>query len=298
MRRLAIVFACLVALTMLGFAGIGETLAYNNYHFVVTPGDLADGPTFDNGRGGKRFGYDPDSVKPLAVNQAGPTGFGDSCFWADVQGSAAGGGVDYTAIRLSPRDIFGVSDVTISDLSEISYYTKWVSDLDWQLKIYTEGEEAGDWYGYRFNFTRPNFGDNAWNQSSTLASGNLRVSDIATKTTGGSTTVPGTGLLTDLDTGFGDKNILFMDIISSYMTNSPPGDSYLDGIRIELDNGDTATMDLATPEPASLIAWSLIGATAAGLSVWRRRRRGATRMPWSAENRQAIREIVDGRRNG
>ena len=211
--------------------------------YTVTPNDLADGPTFDNGQGGVPFGYDPDSVKPEGVLLAGPAGFGDSCFWADVQGSAAGGGVDYTAIRLSPKDIFGVSDVTISDLLEISYYTKWVSDLDWQLKIYTEGEESGDWYGYRFNFTRPDFGDNAWNLSST--EDNLLVNDIATKTTGGSTTVPGTGELSDLYTDFGDKKILFIDIISSYMTASPPGDSYLDGVRIELNSGDSATMDLA-----------------------------------------------------
>ena len=50
------------------------------------------------------------------------------------------------------------------------------------------------------------------------------------------------------------------------------------------------------PEPASLIIWGLLGAGAAGLGVVRRRRRGATGTPWSEENRQAIRRIVDGGR--
>ena len=50
------------------------------------------------------------------------------------------------------------------------------------------------------------------------------------------------------------------------------------------------------PEPASLIIWSLLGAGFAGGAMARRRRR---RAPWSDENRQAIRRIVDhGRLNG
>ena len=234
-------------------------------NYDVSPGDLADGPTFDNGRGGVPFGYDPDSVKPTGSNQTGPAGYGDSCFWADVQGSAAGDGVDYTAIRLSPRDIFGTAGLTLGEISDISYYTKWISDLDWQLKIYTEGEEAGDWYGHRFNFSRPDFGNNDWNQSS--ANDNMLVYDIATKTTGGSTVIPGTGKLTDLHANFGNKEILFIDIISSYMTDSPPGDSYLDGIEIRLDAGDVATMNLV-PEPTTI---ALLGFGA--LSLIRRKRR-------------------------
>ena len=252
---------CAVVGMILAISGVAQATIYT---YDVSPGDLADGPTFDNGRGGVPFGYDPDSVKPTGSNQTGPAGFGDSCFWADVQGSAAGGGIDYTAIRLSPKDIFGVTDVTIGDLDEISYNTKWVSNLDWQLKIYTEGEEEGDWYGQRFNFTRPTFGDNAWNLSST--DDNLVVYDIANKTTGGSTAIPGTGTLSDLATNFGDKKILFIDVISSYMTASPPGDSYLDGIGIELDGGDIASINLV-PEPATLCLLGL-----GGLLLRRKRR--------------------------
>jgi len=251
--------------TVIGFL-LAISTAAQAVSFTVTPDDLADGPTFDNGQGGEPFGYDPDSVKPLGSFQAGPSGFGNSSFWADVQGSAAGGGTDYTAIRLSPKDIFGMDDVTIGDLLEISYYTMWESDLDWQLKIYTESTTK--WYGYRFNFTRPNFGDNAWNLSSTDT--NLTVSDIFDKVANGYVSVPGTGLLSDLDANYGSENILFIDIISSYMTDSPPGDSYLDGIGIRLVSGDTATIDLAAvPEPATML---LLGTGLIGLAGFRRKK--------------------------
>jgi len=204
----------------IGFLLAVSTAAQAISYTVITPNDLADGPTFANGQGGVPFGYDPDMPPPIGSFQPGPIGFGNSSFWSDVQGSAAGGGRDYTAFRMSPKDIFGVSDVTISDLFEISYYTKWESDLDWQLKIYTEGD-ATHWYRYRFNFTRPMPSDHNWHNYVTDT--DLIVSDVYDKYVPGYVTVPGTGLLSDLDTLYGTEKILFIDIISSYATNSPPG---------------------------------------------------------------------------
>ena len=243
---------CLVVTMILVVSSVAQATIFN---YDVSPGDLADGPTFLNGRGGEKFGYDPDSVKPIGSSQTGPAGFGDSCFWADVQGSAAGGGVDYTAIRLSPRDIFGVSDITISELFEISYYTKWNSDFDWQIKIYTEDvTPTVEWYQTRIEWNRPSPVDNNWNQYTTDG---LKIGKLTLKV-GGDQTIPGTGLLSDLDTVYGTEKILFIDIISSYMTASPPGDSYLDGISIQLDNGDIATMNLV-PEPATMVLLGLGG---------------------------------------
>jgi len=211
------------------------------FSYDVAPSDLADGPSFDNGHGGEPFGYDPDSLPPQGSSQEGPAGFGSGCFWADVQGSAAGDGVDYTAIRLSPKDILGVADVTISDLTEISYYTKWISDLDWQIKIYTNtlpGQTSG-WYGHRFNFERPVPADNEWHQYDTT--NDLAVDWIAGV---GGDIYPVNVYLTDLAVDYGTETIMYIDIISSYMTASPPGDSYLDGIEMELDSGATASINL------------------------------------------------------
>ena len=49
----------------------------------------------------------------------------------------------------------------------------------------------------------------------------------------------------------------------------------------------------AVPEPATLLVWSLLGATSwLGMRVWRGGQR-ISRRSWSPENRQAILEIID-----
>ena len=64
-------------------------------------------------------------------------------------------------------------------------------------------------------------------------------------------------------------------------------DFTLNGVPIQLEDGFTVI-----PEPSSVAA--LIGLLATGGGLWlRRRRRGARRAPWSDENRQAIRQIID-----
>jgi hypothetical protein len=223
----------------------GVVNATGTFNYTVAPSDLADGPTFANGQGGVPFGYDPDMPPPRGSSQFGPVGFGYSCFWSDVQGSAAGGPRNYTSFRMSPKDIFGLTDVTINDLAKISYYTKNMDTdkIDWQLKIYAESNLK--WYGYRFNFTRPDNPDNEWHLSGTNT--NLRVSDIYDKEAGGPVLVPDDGELSDLYVGYGAEKILFIDIIASYATSSPPVDSYLDGVQIVLSDTSVATMDLVLP---------------------------------------------------
>ncbi|MHC4111322.1 MAG: hypothetical protein ACYSUY_09610 [Planctomycetota bacterium] len=241
MKRLLTI--CLVGIILMALNGVVN--AAGTFNYTVAPSDLADGPTFANGQGGVPFGYDPDMPPPIGRRQPGPVGFGDSCFWSDVQGSAAGGPRDYTAFRMSPKDIFGLTDVTINDLAKISYYTKNMDTdkIDWQIKIYTESDLK--WYGYRFNFTRPDNPDNAWYLSSTDT--NLRVSDIYDKEAGGSIPVPDDGELSDLYVSYGAEKILFIDIIAGYATSSPPVDSYLDGVQIVLSDSSVATMDLVLP---------------------------------------------------
>jgi len=251
-----------IAVIVLSCLLLSTNVFADTFSYVVAPEDLADGPTFLNGRGGEKFGYDPDMPPPIGSSQDGPVGFGSSSFYSDVQGSAAGGPRDYTSFRMSPRDIFNVSDVTIADLAGISYYTKWESGLDWQIKIYTEDVTAPiQWYQTRIEWNRPNPVDSAWHQHTAdgLGVGKLTVKDS------GNQTIPGMGLLSDLDTGYGSEKILFIDIIASYATNSPPSYSYLDGVTIALDNGDSATMNLV-PVPGAVLL-GMLGLSAAGMKL-------------------------------
>ncbi len=258
-------WAALIAAASLVLAGAGVAAAAD---YTVAPGDLAGGEAFDNGRGGEPFGYDPDTPPPKASPIAGPTGYETRCFWSDVQGSAAGDpdDRDYCSFRLSPRDIFGVDDVTLSELTKVAYWTKNLdtSKIDWQLKIYTES--SVQWYKQRFNFVRPNAADNDWHKWDTDSY--LRVSDIYDKEAGSYVAVPDDGELADLCAAYGSEKILFLDLIAGYATNSPPVDSLLDGVELTLSGATVKTMDLV-PEPATAALLAAGGA----LALIRRRRR-------------------------
>ena len=129
-----------------------------------------------------------------------------------------------------------------------------IGSLDWQIKIYTEG--VTQWYGKRFEFNRGTALDTNWYEwNAGGGSGTEQTCyEVYDKEGGGGyLSVPGTGLLSDLQSSYGGEEILFIDIIAGYASNSPPSDSYLDGVEMSYTGG-AATMDLAAiPEPISLI---------------------------------------------
>jgi hypothetical protein len=62
--------------------------------------------------------------------------------------------------------------------------------------------------------------------------------------------------------------------------------------------GDVLLHSKLVPEPTTVAVWSLLGFCWAGLSVWRRRRNGlidaeSVRQPWTVENRDRIRQMLD-----
>jgi len=250
--------------SMIFALGLLSSLGASATTIDVASSALADGPTFNNGQGGVPFGFDPDKPRPMGVSQPGPTGFGGSSFSSNPSET-------YTAFRMSPKDIFGTSAVTMSDLSSISYWTKNLeasnsSYSDWQLKIYTEGDST-NWYGKRFMFDRPSNATTAWTQSSTATLGVNRISD---KIGGTEITVDTSNdTLSLLGSVYGSENILFIDMIAACNSGCLPVNSYLDGVNITLQNGNSATMNLTVPEPATL---ALFGLGLVGLEFSRRKR--------------------------
>jgi hypothetical protein len=82
---------------------------------------------------------------------------------------------------------------------------------------------------------------------------------------------------------------------SNYITLE--GDSDNGALTIhDFDNFSIGTVVI--PEPATIAVWGLLGMCWAGVSGWRRRRNGLvelaeTRQPWTEENRNAIREMLN-----
>jgi hypothetical protein len=241
----------------------GTTMADMTYN--VSPDNLVDPVTFATGGG--MVAWDWDQAPPFAAVSpgAGAPGFGTTSFYSNVQGSAAGGPRDYTAVRFSPKNIYGVADVTIGEIQSLSYWSALVSGLDWQIKIYTEpGAPGSTWYGKRFNFEVPNNPGAGWMNYGTAGAGALDVEWI--RSGDGSLSVFPNMPLADVVAAYASEKILFIDIIAGYLTSSPPSHTFLDGVQLTV-GGETASINFV-PLPGAV----LLGALGLGLIGGAKRR--------------------------
>lgn len=201
-------------------------------------------------------------------------------------GSWQGNGVNYSKLYLTPSVLFG-REVTIGELSSISYYTKKDTThtddaADWFFQMYTDpydGSPGSSWYGNRIN-AEPYFSENLndpageWNQWTTDAGGDnrLRFYDSSSGYFGGYSD----GFLSDLtsDSNYQDQYIKYI-VVGTGSGWADGFEGQIDGLLIALTDESFAEVDFeatAIPEPATLIIWSLLGFLGIAASWYRKRR--------------------------
>ena len=237
--------------------------AFVTTNYTVTPQILAAGkPEFSapHGTGDNPFGYDWDSRAPDTAAGA-PTGYGSSSFYANVDHSDPDPDSRYVTLRIGLRDLFG-REVTIGELTALSYWTNKPTDqtaMDYRVTMYTtfddsDNQNGASWYRSRLqasphaaaNLSAP---ADTWNQWTTGGATNeFRFYESTSKRSYSNMA------WTDITDGettwdYSGEEIMMIDIGLGTRSSSPAswwtGESRLDGLRIELANGQIADIDLA-----------------------------------------------------
>ncbi len=286
MMKKMLMIRCVLALS-LGVLLLAGGMAHG-VPIYLSPGDLQQDPVNRDDTTTVAYSWDLDlssdgrprgHVGLIGTVSGGAPGYGNSSFWSDVQGSSAGGGRDYTSLRIYPENIQEFSGVLtgglldIADLDAISYWTLNASDdIDWRINIYTDPSGSSGWYSHRIQLAIPNNPTTTdWYQHDTDAGLGVVAIDDYTNGSHSAVTIGGANdELSEVGALYSGETVRFMDFIASYGTNSPPSDAYIDGIMLTAGNGRVAhEMDLV-PEPMSMI---MLGSLGAGMFASRRMRR-------------------------
>jgi hypothetical protein len=204
---------------------------------------------------------DPTVVTNVIGSTNSAPGFGPKSWQANA--IVAG---QKSEFYITPQILFGISgDVTIGQLSSISYWTNKATDhtavpADWFIAIYTKPGESslpvhGSWYGNRIN-SEPYFSQNltetagTWTQWVTGGPNNkLRFFDSTNNQYFGGY---GDGFLSDItgNANYANQKILYISVQTGSAWAAGVT-SLVDGLSVELTNGDIGQVNMV-PEPATM----------------------------------------------
>jgi hypothetical protein len=232
--------------------------------YLVYPQMLAAGkPEFSapHGTGSNPFAYDWDSAAPQTAAGA-PNGYGLSSFSASVDQGGATQADRYRTLRIGLRDLFD-GNVAIEQIAKISYYTKKPAPqtaIDWRVSIYTTWDPAGgnvsSWYrtriqSYPAGSVNLNAPADTWNLWTTAGAANelrffanrtgFEAGDIAFSELASGPVTRGASTW-----DFSGEEAMMIDLTLGANSGGGTGQSQMDGVKIELVDGRTADIDLAS----------------------------------------------------
>ncbi len=189
----------------------------------------------------------PDEAEAIGSETEYATGWATGCWQAN--------GTAKTNYYVTPQQLFGRDNVTISELASISYWTKkdslhTVDASDWYLIIYTKpytGSPGSSWYGNRIN-SEPYFSESlndlasTWNQwvADADQDNRLRFFDSSSGYYGSYTDPFLSDLTSNVD--YKDQEIMFF-VINTASGWAAGFDGYVDGLSIELTGGDIGNVN-------------------------------------------------------
>jgi hypothetical protein len=256
MKKIVVLFAAVAVVLATGAMAQATVITH-----VATPDQVPDETLPRGNFGDAPAGFGPNSW------QGPEAGLQNKTNWHARYGSDG----NYLSV-LFPDD---AATLKVSDLKSISYFTNrpdgTAAGQDWWIQVYTRPTTVNDektWYHDKFtNNYNEHSETGAWTQYST--DGSMTFNDD------GSATEMTLSELQNAEIRGGLVGDQFIEMISVQTNSGWNGfDGYIDGLRIELQNGNVGIVNFeAVPEPASLVMWGLLGVAGLCGVTGRRRKR-------------------------
>jgi hypothetical protein len=206
------------------------------YSFVTGAASANTIKVYSLGGSQPGIGHDPDKPAPLVTSQGfyatGPTG-------------------QYQSVRFT-ADALGLAGLTLGQITSIAYdHQQDGGGIDWQMKVYTESQAAGQWYGNRLNYDLSANPDSGW---STYTDTNGTAERIKPFGVADIYRVNNPSGFSSAVAAASHQKVLFFDISAGANSGGFPFNTYLNNITVNSTLGSATLQAAVVPLPAALPA--------------------------------------------